>query len=135
MLQTAIKSSAARVIVQLDDDHERHLTVVNLCIANARFFGGGMKIAPEAKLNDGKFDVVSIGDLGALRILANAPRLYSGSHLSMEKVGHSLAEKVVARPAEKGVEISLEIDGELPGRLPATFQIVPNVLRVRCPAR
>jgi diacylglycerol kinase (ATP) len=49
MLQTAIKSSAARVVVQLDDECERHLTVANLCIANARYFGGGMKIAPEAK--------------------------------------------------------------------------------------
>lgn len=132
MLQTAIRSSAARVIVQLDDEHERHLTVANLCVANARYFGGGMKIAPHAKLNDGKFDVVSIGDLGALKILTNATRLYTGSHLSMESVGHTLARKVVARPAEKDAEISLEIDGELPGRLPATFQIVPNALRVRC---
>ena len=45
------------------------MTVANLCIANARYFGGGMKIAPDASLGDGKFDVVSIGDLGAARIL------------------------------------------------------------------
>ncbi len=54
--------------MQLDDAHERHLTVANLCIANARFFGGGMKIAPEAKLADGQFDVITIGDLGLLKI-------------------------------------------------------------------
>ncbi|MGI9166592.1 MAG: hypothetical protein ACR2G5_09425 [Pyrinomonadaceae bacterium] len=45
MLQTAIKSPATKVIVQLDDASERHLTVANLRIANARYFGGGMKIA------------------------------------------------------------------------------------------
>jgi diacylglycerol kinase (ATP) len=135
MLQTAIQSPPARVIVQLDEEHERHLTIANFCIANARYFGGGMKIAPEAKLNDGRFDVVSIGDLGALKILANAPRLYAGSHLSMDRVVHALAKKITARPSEKHIEISLEVDGELPGRLPATFQIVPNALRVRCPAR
>ncbi len=134
MLQTAMQSTAARVILQLDDEHERHLSVVNLCIANARYFGGGMKIAPDAKLNDGKFDVVSIGDLGPLKILTNAPRLYSGSHLGMDKVGHVLAKKVGARAADKDAEIFLEVDGELPGRLPATFQIVPAALRVRCPA-
>jgi diacylglycerol kinase (ATP) len=132
MIQTAMSSSSARVIVQLDDEHERHLTVANFCVANARYFGGGMKIAPDAKLNDGKFDVVSIGDLSALTIVTNAPRLYTGSHLSMDNVGHVLAKKIIARPAQKGAEISLEIDGELPGRLPATFQIVPNALRVRC---
>jgi YegS/Rv2252/BmrU family lipid kinase len=133
MLQTAMQSTAARVIMQLDDEHERHLTVANLCIANARYFGGGMKIAPDAKLNDGKFDVVSIGDLGRLKVLTNAPRLYSGSHLGMDKVGHVLAKKVGARPASTAEEILIEIDGELPGRLPATFQIVPTALRIRCP--
>ncbi len=93
-----------------------------------------MKIAPEAKLTDGKFDVITIGDLGALKILTNAPRLYLGAHMGMQEVGHALATKIVARPAVEDAEVSLEVDGELPGRLPATFQIVPLALRMRCPA-
>lgn len=133
MLQTAARKSATRVVVQLDDDDARHMTVANLCIANARYFGGGMKIAPNAKLSDGKFDVVSIGDLGAARILANAPRLYVGAHLSMQQVGHALAAKVFARAVEANQNIEIEVDGEIPGQLPATFQILPNALRVRCP--
>jgi YegS/Rv2252/BmrU family lipid kinase len=133
MLQTAAKKSATRVIVQLDDDPARHMTVANLCIANARYFGGGMKIAPNAKLVDGKFDVISVGDLGAARILANAPRLYVGAHLSMAEVGHALAAKVSARSVDKNGAVEVEVDGEIPGRLPATFQILPKVLRVRCP--
>lgn len=133
MLQTALKMGPTRVVVQLDDDPARHLTVANLCIANARYFGGGMKIAPDAKMTDGKFDVVSIGDLGAARILANAPRLYLGAHLSMNQVGHSLATKIVARPVEDDLRIEIEVDGEIPGLLPASFQILPKALRVRCP--
>ncbi|HEV7472498.1 MAG TPA: diacylglycerol kinase family protein [Pyrinomonadaceae bacterium] len=135
MVQTAAKTSATRVVVQLDDEPARHLTVANLCIANARYFGGGMKIAPNAKLADGKFDVVSIGDLGAARILANAPRLYLGAHLSMSDVGHALATRVVARPANPDQVIEIEVDGEMSGRLPATFQILPRALRVRCPQK
>ncbi len=134
MLQTAIKSPATKVIVQLDDAPERHLTVANLCVANARYFGGGMKIAPQAKLTDGKFDVISIGDLGAFRIVSSAPRLYLGSHPGMQDVGHALAKKIVARPVAKDAPVTIEVDGELAGRLPATFQIVPCALRVRCPA-
>jgi len=134
MMQTAVMSTSSRVIVQLDDEHERHLKVANLCIANACYFGGGMKIAPQAKLNDGNFDVVSIGDLSTAEILTNAPKLYAGAHLGMEKVAHALAKKILARPADMEEEILLELDGELPGRLPATFQIVPGALRVRCPA-
>lgn len=133
MVQTAAKKSATRVVVQLDDDDARHMTVANLCIANARYFGGGMKIAPNAKLADGKFDVVSIGDLGAARILANAPRLYLGAHLSMQEVGHALAAKVFARGVDADQTVEIEVDGEIPGQLPATFQILPKALRVRCP--
>ncbi len=133
MLRTAMQSPATKVIVQLDDEVEHHLTVANLCIANARYFGGGLKIAPDAKLDDGKFDVVSVGDIGALKILTSAPRLYLGSHLRMNDVGHAHAAKVVARAARTGETVIVEVDGELPGVLPATFQISPRALRVRCP--
>jgi diacylglycerol kinase (ATP) len=132
LLQTAMKTEPTRLAVQLDDARERHLLVVNLCVANARYFGGGMKIAPEAKLTDGKFDVVGVGDLGAMKIFTSAPRVYMGSHLSMDEVSHVLARKVTVRPAERGLEVALEVDGELPGRLPATFQNIPEALRVRC---
>jgi len=135
MLQTAMKMGPTRVIVQLDENLARHMTVANLCIANARYFGGGMKIAPRAKLTDGKFDVISIGDLGAARILANSPRLYLGGHLSMDEVGHALATRIVARPLDEDQRIEIEVDGEIPGQLPATFQMLPNALRVRCPQK
>jgi diacylglycerol kinase (ATP) len=133
MLQTAIHSPAARVIVQLDDQHERRLRVTNFCVANARYFGGGMKIAPNATLVDGWFDVVTIGDLGSLKILANSPRIYFGSHLGMPEVSHAHARKILARPADAEKVIAIEVDGEVPGRLPATFQLLPKALRVRCP--
>lgn len=133
MLQTTLVAEKKIVSVQLDEQFERCLTVTNLCIANARYFGGGMKIAPEAKLNDGQFDVVSIGDLSAAEILANAHQLYLGTHLGMQQVHHTRATCVRARSANDDAAIALELDGELPGRLPATFEILPRALRVRCP--
>ncbi|HEX8922909.1 MAG TPA: diacylglycerol kinase family protein, partial [Pyrinomonadaceae bacterium] len=66
-IQSTLASTGTSVIVQLDEHGERRLTVSNLCVANARYFGGGMKVAPTAMLDDGKFDVVTIGELGALR--------------------------------------------------------------------
>jgi diacylglycerol kinase (ATP) len=131
LLQTAMRTVPVRLVVQLDDSHERQVVVSNLCIANARYFGGGMKIAPDAKLTDGKFDIVAVGDLSAVKIFTSAPRVYWGSHLSMPEVSHTLARKITVRPPDRTSEVSLEIDGELPGRLPATFQIVPQALRVR----
>ena len=133
MLREGIRSPATRVVVQLDDQPERSLTVAALCVANARYFGGGMKIAPKARLDDGKFDVIAIGDLGALKVLTNAPLIYTGTHLSIEQVKHTLAKKVGARAFDEEHEVHLEIDGELPGRLPATFQVVPAALKICCP--
>lgn len=132
LLQTAMRTEATRLLVKLDDARERHLLVAALCIANARYFGGGMKIAPEAKLTDGKFDVIGVGDLSAMKLFTSAPRVYLGSHLSMPEVSHALARKVTVRPAERDATVDLEVDGELPGRLPATFQIIPEALSVRC---
>jgi len=131
LLKTAMRNEPVRLLVQLDDSHERHLVVSNLCVANARYFGGGMKIAPDAKLTDGKLDIVSIGDLSAMKIFTSAPRVYTGSHLSMPEVSHALARKIAVRASDRAAEIPLEVDGELPGRLPATFQIIPEALRVR----
>ncbi|HSE19844.1 MAG TPA: diacylglycerol kinase family protein [Pyrinomonadaceae bacterium] len=131
LLKTAMRNEPVRLVVQLDDSHERHLVVTNLCVANARYFGGGMKIAPDAKLTDGKFDVISVGDLSALKIFTSAPRVYTGAHLSMPEVSHALARKIAVRAADRAAEVALEVDGELPGRLPAVFQIIPEALRVR----
>jgi diacylglycerol kinase (ATP) len=131
--QTTLASPKTNVSVQLDNGREQRLTVSNLCIANARYFGGGMKVAPKARLDDGQFDIITINNLGALKILANAHKLYRGTHLEMEEVYQALAKVVTARPAQKDETIAIEIDGELPGHLPATFEILPKALRVRCP--
>ncbi|HYY56162.1 MAG TPA: diacylglycerol kinase family protein [Pyrinomonadaceae bacterium] len=132
-LKTTLASPRTTVTIQLDEQAERRLTVANLCVANARYFGGGMKIAPRALLDDGRFDIITIGGLGALKILANAPQLYLGTHLGMEQVHHAYAARVEARPALHDTEVSIEVDGELPGRLPATFELLPRALRVRAP--
>jgi YegS/Rv2252/BmrU family lipid kinase len=131
-LQSTLAAEHPQVRVRLDGQDEGQMTVANLCVANARYFGGGMKIAPDAKLDDGLFDVVVIGDLSAAEILANAHKLYRGSHLSLDRVGHARARSVSARPAENAARVALEIDGELLGAyLPATFEVVPSALLVR----
>lgn len=132
-VQTTLTSSPVEVKVQLDEQAERRLRIAEFCVANARYYGGGMKIAPQAKVEDGLFDIVTIGDASSFRILANAPRLYFGAHLSMNEVTHALAKQVVARPVKKDELVRVELDGEVVGRLPATFEIMPRALSVRFP--
>jgi YegS/Rv2252/BmrU family lipid kinase len=132
-LQTTVSFHKPALRIQLDDRPEFRLVVANLCIANARYFGGGMKIAPDAKLNDGLLDVIAVGDLGTLEILTNVYKLYLGTHLGMQKVRHALARTIRASAIDADDQVLVEIDGELLGTLPATFEILPRRLRVRCP--
>ena len=134
-LHTALTFTKPTIALQLDDKAEVCLRVANVCVANAQYFGGGMHIAPKAKLNDGQFDFVAVGDLSALSILVNSYRLYLGTHLGLRQVHHTRGTRLTARP-ERSVlpAVRLEVDGELVGQLPATFEVVPAALRVRAPA-
>ncbi len=132
-LQSTLAFEKPTVRVSVDGGRELSLTVTNFCVANARYFGGGMKVAPNALVDDGLFDLVSIGDMSAANILANSYRLYLGTHLGLRQVGHALARRVTARASANEV-VKLEIDGELAGRLPAEFEMLPASLRVRCPS-
>ncbi len=120
------------VRVKIDDNEEKSLNTLNFCVCNSRYFGGGMKIAPNAKLTDGFLDVVNIGDIKTLKILFNAHTLYRGTHLGLEEVKSSLAKTIKVSPINNQ-QIHIETDGELPGMLPAVFEIIPNALKIRVP--
>jgi diacylglycerol kinase family enzyme len=91
-----------------------------------------MKICPEAKLDDGRFDLVAVGDLGRLEVLAKIHRIYSGDHLTMKEVRQIRCRHLHVAPADTKAEIPVEIDGETPGRLPASFELLGGALRLRC---
>jgi diacylglycerol kinase (ATP) len=99
-------------------------------IANGRVFGKGMKISPEAKLDDGLFDVVMIKSMKMLEFLKNSLRVYRGTHLSHPKVSLMRCRRIEAVPVT-GQEVLIELDGEQIGRLPATFEIIPQHLLVK----
>lgn len=108
-------------------------TINTVAVANGRYFGGGMKVAPHAEIDDGAFDVVSMGDLTFGDVVKSGRRLYAGTHLEMDKVSSRRARIVEAEPVDPGAIIELDVDGESPGILPARFEIVPNALWMVCP--
>jgi YegS/Rv2252/BmrU family lipid kinase len=131
-LQEVLGLNFETVRVKFDDEEAKPLNTINFCVCNSRFFGGGMKIAPDAVINDGFFDVVNIGDIKTVKILLNAYKLYGGSHLNLSEVKATKARKIEVSPLNNE-EIHMEIDGELLGKLPARFEILPRALKVRVP--
>jgi len=118
-----------RVTLVFDGGDRVDATINTVAVANGRYFGGGMKVAPDARIDDGAFDVVALGDLTFGEILASGRKIYSGSHVAMPKVSVRRAKVVEALPVD-GAVVELDVDGEAPGRLPARFEIVPAALWV-----
>jgi diacylglycerol kinase (ATP) len=104
--------------------------MTNLIVANGRYQGGGMLIAPEAVPDDGLFDVLVIGDITKRDFVLNVGKIYRGTHLSHPKIELLRGARV---SVEAEVPVPLELDGEQPGTTPATFEVVPAALRLRVP--
>jgi YegS/Rv2252/BmrU family lipid kinase len=119
-----------QVVVGLDGDVRREGALHDVIVANGRYHGGGMKLAPEAGQDDGLFDIVLIGDVTKLDFLTTAPKLYSGRYLSHPKVELLRSSAATIDAAEP---LPLEVDGEPIGTTPARFEIVPSALRLRVP--
>jgi YegS/Rv2252/BmrU family lipid kinase len=119
------------VSVVLDDGVRREARMHDVIVANGRWHGGAMLLAPEAKPDDGLFDVVLIGDITKRDFVTTAPKIYKGTYLQHPKV-ELLRSRTVAVDAPE--RLPIEVDGEQVGTTPARFEIVPAALRVRVPA-
>jgi YegS/Rv2252/BmrU family lipid kinase len=119
------------VTVRLDDA-ERSGRMHDVIVANGVWHGGGMKLAPDAAPDDGKFDVVLIGDVSKVDFLTTAPKIYKGKHVHHPKVEVLRSTRV---EVDAPVQLPIELEGEQVGTTPATFEVVPGALRIRVPAR
>ncbi len=99
-------------------------------VANGRVFGKGMRISPDARLDDGLLDVVLIKSMKMLEFLRNSLKVYRGTHLSHPKVSLHRCRQVQAVPVT-GQEVLIELDGEQIGRLPAVFDLIPRYIQVK----
>jgi diacylglycerol kinase (ATP) len=104
--------------------------MTNLIVANGRYQGGGMLIAPESVPDDGLFDILVIGDITKRDFLLNVGKIYRGTHLSHPKIELLRGARV---SVDGEVPVPIELDGEQPGTTPATFEVVPAALRLRVP--
>jgi YegS/Rv2252/BmrU family lipid kinase len=100
-------------------------------VSNGKVFGKGMKIAPDAKLDDGLFDVVLIKGMKALEFCMNAWRVYAGTHLSHPKISLIRGKKIDAVPESSEEDVLIEVDGEQVGKLPATYEIISKRILIK----
>ena len=119
----------ARFTVKVGEQRLR-FTGYSVAAANSKAFGGGMLLAPDARLDDGEFDIVMVGEMGKLRALSNLPKVFKGTHVNNEEVKIFRAPRLelsASRP------FAVYADGEHLTDLPATLRVLPQALRVVAP--
>jgi YegS/Rv2252/BmrU family lipid kinase len=113
------------------DGESRSGKMIDAMVCNGRFLGGGMLMCPDAKPDDGVFDVLLIGDVTKRDLAFVLPKTYKGKHLPHPRL-EVLRGSVVT--VESHEPLPIELDGEQPGTTPVRFEIVPRALRLRVPA-
>lgn len=119
----------ARFELQLDGAALTHVGY-NVAVANGSQYGGGMRIAPDASLDDGRFDVVTVADVPKRRFLRGLPKVFRGTHVDNPEVDvrHAREVRIAAdRP------FTLFADGDPIAELPATVRTLPGAVRVLVP--
>lgn len=113
------------------DGHEWTGRPWMVSVANTHCYGGGMRIAPTARIDDGELDVIIVHDVSRARVLQCFPRLIRGTHLGIAGVEHLRGRTIeIEGPRDQEIYAS----GERIGLLPATVDVVPGALRVMVPA-
>jgi len=128
-LRTLLAWKPGRFTVRVGEERHR-FSGYSISIANSRAFGGGMFIAPDARLDDGEFDVVTVGEVGKLRFVANLPKVFKGTHVEEDEVRVFRAPQLELTASSP---YPVYADGEHLTELPARLRILPRALRVLAP--
>ncbi len=124
----------ARFQIELDPPGERlDFTGYTVGAANSKTYGGGMRAAPGAMLDDGQLDVVVLERVGKLAFLTKIlPRVFSGTHVE-EPCVHTFRAREVAIDADR--PFTMYADGDPIGELPLRVRAAPGAIDVLVPAQ
>jgi len=118
-----------RVRVSIDDseiiDGEMNLVGV----ANALYAGGGMMLSPQAKIDDGKLDVITASGLSRANVVRELARIHKGGHVTNPKVRITQGEGVSIETFSAEDAMLIEADGNVRGVTPVEFRVMPRALR------
>ena len=123
-----LKYTDRRVRLTLDGKALDPMPVTTVAVANGKYFGGGMKVAPSAELSDGLFEVTVWQGYGLSDFLLKGKAIYDGSHVRMSGTRQYQCRTLWAESEE---DVLIDVDGEQPGRLPCRIEVMPSALRVK----
>ncbi len=114
--------------ITVDDKMVVDEPITFVAIGNGCYFGGGMKVAPNALMDDGFFDIIILQNLSKIKLLLNLHRVYRGTHLTHPLITSLQGRKITVN--SKGTAL-LNLDGEQPGRAPAEIELLPQAINLK----
>jgi diacylglycerol kinase (ATP) len=117
----------AEMTVRLDGTDAWSGPAASVVVCNGASFGGGMRIAPGARPDDGLLDVVHLGALGRAELARWLPTVYWGGHLANPRIRLRRAARV---RVDATVPLPVQLDGELGAHTPLDIEIHPGALRL-----
>ena len=102
--------------------------MLSICMANGKYFGSGMCIAPDASLTDGKMQLVIIGEVSLYDYLKNIPKIKKGHKVIHKEIEYSFAEKCEITAINNPCPI--DMDGEYVGTTPLKTEVISNQLKM-----
>ncbi len=127
VLRSIVNLKTYKISLNIDGVEIGKFNIISTIVANGRYFAGGMYIAPMAKPDDGKLEIILIKKTTRRKFVKNLPLVYKGEHVYIDEVEHFTGREIRLNSHE---EVMLEMDGELTGKLPATFRIREKALRI-----
>jgi diacylglycerol kinase (ATP) len=116
------------------DDHPVDVDAWLVAVGNGPAYAGGMRITPNAQLDDALLDVTIVGPLGRFAFLRAFPRVFKGTHVTHPAVTTYRGKNVTISSRDPSVPMDVYADGERVGPLPASMRAAPTALTVRVPS-
>ncbi|KAE8650513.1 hypothetical protein Csa_010528 [Cucumis sativus] len=118
---------------QVDDgEWELYPQVTALCIGNAKYFGGGMKIVPNVDPSNRSLEVVILQDFKWYDFILNLHKIYNGTYLTVKNVTSRSVRSIEVEEVSCSGSIYVQSDGEHLGFLPRKFHILPAAIEMIC---
>lgn len=129
-LRGLIQYKHKKMVIHIDSEVTLKGEFFGVIVANGKYFGSGMKVAPGANPEDGLFDIIIMKGRDKFTIALQMAKVRNGSHINADGIEVFRGRKVIVETEDRAL---LDLDGEQPGLCPAEFSMVENAIPVIVP--
>lgn len=127
-IKQALFYKALNLTVKFDDKQIISRNLIGVVAGNGAFCAGGMRLTPDARPDDGQFDVLLIHDMNIFNRIWNFTKIYSGKHIKSQYVTLRRSKSLLIDSEKPAL---IEADGELLGTVPCEISLLPAALKVK----